>query len=78
MQEAASPRLVQFSHGCARLHFNFLCRHGAHERGTLFLFLITLNCSLGECAPALEDVDGGVGDIVFVKLGGDEGRRVDS
>jgi hypothetical protein len=57
---------MQFSQGWERLHFNFLCRQGAHESGTLFRFLTTLYWPSGECAPTLDDVDGGVGVMVNV------------
>lgn len=40
----------------------FLLRHGAHERGTLFLLRMTLNS--GEWPATLEEVEGGVGVIL--------------
>ena len=45
-----------------RTHFLFL--HGAHDKGTRFLFLTTLYCPSGEYCPELEAVaEGGVGVI---------------
>lgn len=62
---------MQFSHGCDRLHFNFLCRHGPHDKGTLFLFRTTRNCASGDWPPILDEVvEGGVGviaDAVYFK-----------
>ena len=47
------------------MHFNFLCRQGPQDSGTLFLFRTTLNCASGGDCPALDDVvEGGVGGIV--------------
>lgn len=41
-------------------HFRFL--HGAHDNGTLFLFLTTLKSPFGDM-PWLDAADGGVGVI---------------
>lgn len=41
---------------------HFLCLHGAHDNGTLFLFLTTRYCVSGEF-PVDDPVEGGVGDI---------------
>ena len=50
-------RIISRSDG--RSHFLF--RHGAHDNGTLFLFLTTRYCPSGENWPLLVDVvDGGV------------------
>lgn len=42
----------------------FLCRHGPHDKGTLFLLRTTRNCASGDWPPALDEVvEGGVGVI---------------
>lgn len=47
----------------------FLCRHGAQDRGTRFLFRTTLNWGSGGDCPALEDVvDGGVGGMMMLAV----------
>ena len=48
----------------------FLFLQGAHDNGTLFLFLTTRYCASGEyCPPALEAVaDGGVGVMMTIAL----------
>lgn len=61
VHDAVSPRFVQLSQGCARLHFSFLCRQGPHDRGMRFLLRTTLNWGSGGDCPALEEVvEGGV------------------
>lgn len=67
MQEALSPRLVQLSQGCPRLHLSFLCLQGAHERGTLFLFRTTRNWPSGDWPELDEDAEGGVGVMLDCK-----------
>jgi len=59
--EVVSPRLVQLSQGCPRLHFNFLCLQGPHERGIRFLLRTTRYWPLSGDAPVEELVVGGVG-----------------
>jgi hypothetical protein len=72
VHDVASPRLVQLSQGCPRLHFSlfpsvfafhcvfrctyFLCLHGPQDRGTRFLLRTTLNCGSGGDCPALDEV----------------------
>lgn len=78
-QEAASPRLTQFSHGWVRLHFSLRQsldpRPGQRRAATYFLlrqgahergtrFRLRMILKSGEWPPTLEDVDGGVGVIM--------------
>lgn len=52
----------------SRTHFLFL--QGAHDSGTLFLFLTILYCPSGDCGrPTDVEADGGVGDIWALALG---------
>jgi hypothetical protein len=64
--ESTSPRLMQLSHGCALLHFNFLCLQGPHDNGILLRLRTTLNWPSGDW-PLLDVFeDGGVGVMVVV------------
>ena len=54
---------------------HFLFRHGAHDSGTLFLFLTTRYCPSGENCPLLV-ADGGVGVILGLIKSGEDGRSV--
>jgi hypothetical protein len=64
VHDPMSPRLMQLSHGCPRLHLSFRCLHGPHDSGTLLRLRTTLNCGSGGDWPAEEDVvDGGVGGM---------------
>ena len=60
VQEGESPRLVQLSQGCPRLHFSFRCLQGAQDNGTRFLFRTMRNWELSGDAPVDELVEGGV------------------
>lgn len=61
MHEVVSPRFVQLSQGCWRLHFSLRCLHGAQDNGIRLRFRTTRNCWASGDAP-LEDVEeGGVG-----------------
>lgn len=61
VQLEISPRFVQLSQGCARLHLSLRFLHGAHDSGTLFRFRTTRNWPWSGDAPVEEVVDGGVG-----------------
>ena len=77
-----SPRLMQCSQGQERLHLSlhsvsldivdrlvayFRCRHGAHDRGTLFRFRMTLKLASGDLLEWDDAADGGTEVILPIQ-----------